>query len=434
MKHLLFTGLVMAGCLSSVMADTLTLDAALVRALEQDERIEIQRRDVAIAGQEVSRAWTIISPRLMVSGQYERPEEEIRREGQVVVPEDNWRATITATQPLFDARVLPARRLGLALEEAEAFILARTIQGALFDVTRLYYDVLSASRQVTVAEQTVTLAREEVRRARARFDAGEARRTEVLRAEVDEARAVRNQVLARNALALAQSELARRIGWAADETFDVTEPDAEQPLLDEESTAADWYPSAYENRYDLAGVRAQLRAAEEQHTVIRREAWPTLELQYNHRFVEPESFTTRNNFWEVAAVARFDFWDGGNRRISRRQQGERIVQSELRIADLEKAVQLEIQQAWLDLQTMRENIVSLRREMELAEENYRTLSEQARVGLATSLDVSTALTALDAARTELAREEYDLAVAHQRFLFVTGDFAQEYVTVERKAD
>ncbi len=436
MKYIVFAVSVVTCFLPSIMADTLTLDVALVRALEHDERIEIQRRDVDIAGQEVSRAWTIVSPRLTVSGQYERPEEEIRREEQVVVPEDNWRATITASQPLFDGRVLPARRLGLALQEAEAFILARTIQGVLFDVTRLYYDVLSASKQVSVAEQTVALAREEVRRARARFEAGEARRTEVLRAEVDESRAIRNQVLARNAHALAQSELARRIGWAADEGFNVADPESggEPFVLEAESSAADWYPAAYEHRYDLAGLRAQLRAAEEQHTVIRREAWPTLELQYNHRFVEPESFTTRNNFWEVAAVARFEFWDGGNRRISRRQQGERIVQSELRIADLEKAVQLEVQQARLELLTMRENIVSLRREVTLAEENYRTLSEQARVGLATSLDVSTALTALDSVRTELARAEYDLAVAHQRFLFVTGDFARDYVTVERKAD
>lgn len=410
-------------------AETLTLDEALQRALETDERIDIQRLDAAIAGQEVNRAWTILSPRLSVSGQYERPEEAIQRDEQIVVPEDTWRASITARQPLFDARVLPARRLGLALEEAETWHLARTIQGTLFEVTQSYYQVLSTQQQRAIADQTVALAREEVARATARFEAGEARRTEVLRAEVDEARAVRNRVQADNAYALAQSTLARQIGWTADATFTVEEPPA-GPEIDPDIPTTDWYAQAFEQRYDLTALQAFIRAAEEQLTVIRREAWPTLEVQYNHRFVDPESFSARNNFWDVAAVARFEFWDGGGRRISRRQQLDRVQQAELRVADLEKSIQLEVQQAWQDVITLRENLVSLRKEVALAEENYRTLSEQARVGLATSLDVSTALTELDAARTERVREAYNLEVAKQRLQFAAGGFASDYVQVE----
>ncbi len=421
--------LLACGPVQAVQAGTLTLDAALQRALETDERIDIQRLDASIAAQEVNRAWTILSPRLTVSGQYERPEDEILRAGQVVVPQETWRATITARQPLFDARVLPARRLGLALEEAETWQLARIIQGTLFDVTQHYYEVLSTQQQLSIAQQTVDLTREEVDRAQARFDAGEARRTEVLRAEVDEARAVRNRVQAENAYALAQSKLARRIGWAAAETFTVEEP-ATYPDLDPEAVAADWYQDALTQRYDLSALRALIRASEEQLTVIRREAWPTLELQYNHRFVDPESFTARNDYWTAAAVAQFEFWDGGGRRISRRQQHDRMLQAELELADLEKSVQLEVQQTWQDLTTLQQNLASLRKEVTLAEENYRTLSEQARVGLATSLDVSTALTALDAARTELAREQYNLEVAKQRFQFVVGDFASDYIQVE----
>ena len=408
--------------------EVITLQQAWDLALASDERIEIQRLDAAIAGREVSRAWTIISPRLSASARYERPEDEIRRNGQVVVPEDSWRATITARQPVFDGRVLPARRLGLSLEGAETQQLAFVIRSSLFSVTSLYYDVLTALKQLEIAEQTLDLSTREVDRARARFDAGEARRTEFLRAEVDQARARRNLVAARNTYDVTRSDLARRMGLSADYAFVVEPPPAEDKV--EVGSLAELREIALSSRNDLVAARKLIYAAEEQATVIRREGWPTLEIEFNHRFVDPESFANQNNAWDVAAIARYEFWDGGSRRISRRQQEDRIEQARLRVRDLEKSIELEVQLAVQDLRTLRENLAALIKEVSLAEENYRTLSEQARVGLATSLDVSTALNALDQARTERAREEFALAVAKQRLQQAIGLFASDYIEVE----
>lgn len=408
-------------------AETITLDQALIRALESDERIEIQRREVSIAEREVDRAWTIISPRLTAAGRYDRPESEVRQDDRVLIPEDAWSATITATQPLFDGRVLPARRLGIALERAEAETLVHAIRLSLFDVSQIYFGVLSSAKQVELAQQTVSLSTQEVARAKARFDAGEARRTELLRAEVDEARARRNLVAAVNAYDVARADLARRLGLDADYEFEVEAP---APMAEPESEVLrELFLQALDQRNDLIAARLQIDSASEQRDVIRREAWPTLELQYNHSFVDPESTNRRNNWWEIAAVARYEFWDGGSRRISRLQQDDRITQAELQVADLEKSIQLEVQQALLELLNVREDLVALRKEVALAEENYRTLSEQARVGLATSLDVSTALNELDFARTELARQEYQFEIAKLRVELATGQFASDYIEV-----
>jgi outer membrane protein len=406
---------------------TLEWDQTLRMALEADERIEIQRREAVIAGEDVNRAWTIISPRLLANATYDRPDEEIRQEGEIIVPEDSWRVTLVASQPLFDARVLPARRLGLAIEAAELQLLAHAIRSSLFEVSTAFYGVLSAQKQLEIAEETQALAMREVERAKARFDAGEARRTEFLRAEVDEARANRNLVAARNALNVARSALARRIGLDADENFTVVAP----PLSPDTELAdlEQLYLQALQDRNDLAAARLLVESAEENAVVIQRENWPTLDLQYRHHFVDPETLTSQNNAWDISAIARFEFWDGGSRRISRRQQEERIQQADLRVRDLEKTIQLEVQQALLDLRTLTENLTTLNKEVRLAEENYRTLSEQARVGLATSLDVSTALNALNQARTELARQEFDYEVAKQALQLALGRYADHLIEV-----
>lgn len=405
----------------------ISLDDALQMALQSDERIEIQQRQVSIASRDVGRAWTLVSPRLTLSGRYERPEEEIRRNGDILVPEDSWRASITASQPLFDGRVRSAYRAGRAEEGLALQQLAHSIRSSLFDVTRAYYDVLSAEKQSEVAGQTLELTQAEVERAQARFDAGEARRTEVLRAEVDVARAQRTVVAARNAYDVARADLARRIGLSADEAFAVIAPEV-IPDTDFEDLPH-LYTTALELRSDLAAARMQVESAREQHTILRREAWPTVDLQYVHSFSDPDSPQNPNNSWTAAAVARFEFWDGGARRISRLQQSDRIDQAVLRVRDLEKTIQLEVQRSLLDLHNVRENLVALRKEVDLAEENFRTLSEQARVGLATSLDVSTALNELDLARTELARQEFDFEVAKQRLEQSVGRFARDLIEV-----
>ncbi len=407
-------------------ARVLTLEDALWRSLETDERIHIQREQIGIAGLDINRAWTIISPRLEARATYERPESAIRDEaGRELVPEDTWRGTITATQPIFDGRVLSARRAGIALESAEEYTLAHTIRGALFEVVGAYYETLRAQEQVRISKLTQELASREVERARARFEAGEVRRTELLRAEVDESMARRNLVTARNSLQLALSDLARRVGLPADELLSVTQPDmVEEPETDE---LYPLYLRALEDRDDLAAARTRVKAAREERTVIRRDAWPTLSVQYNHRFIDPETPTSRNDFWDVAAVARLEFWDGGSRRISRVQQERRIDQASLRVQELEKRIEIEVRQALLDVELLRENVETIKMEVTLAEENYRTLSEQARVGLATSLDVSTALNALDRARTELTQQQFGLEVAKYNLQLVIGRFADAMI-------
>ncbi len=416
---------------ASVFAEApieISLDDALRMALQSDERIEIQERQVSIASRDVGRAWTIVSPRLTLSGRYERPESEIRLGDQVLVPEDSWSASITASQPLFDGRVRSAYRAGRAEEAIAIHQLAHAIRNSLFDVTRSYYAVLSAEKQTEVAAQTLELTQSEVERAQARFDAGEARRTEVLRAEVDAARARRALVAAENAYDVARADLARRIGLSADETFAAITPEWVPEAEFEDLPHL--YAMALDLRSDLRAARLQIDSSREQETIIRREAWPTLDLQFVHSFSDPDSVQNPNNSWTAAAVARFEFWDGGSRRISRLQQSDRTDQATLRVRDLEKTIQLEVQQAILDLHNVRENLIALRKEVDLAEENFRTLSEQARVGLATSLDVSTALNELDLARTELARQEFDFEVAKQRVEQSVGRFARDLIEID----
>ncbi len=81
----------------------------------------------------------------------------------------------------------------------------------------------------------------------------------------------------------------------------------------------------------------------------------------------------------------------------------------------------------LTVKTCESTLDNLRKEVELCEENYHIIFERFKVGLATSLDVTDALTKLDSARTELTTTTYDYQVALLNLKKSIGLFAREYM-------
>ena len=65
--------------------------------------------------------------------------------------------------------------------------------------------------------------------------------------------------------------------------------------------------------------------------------------------------------------------------------------------------------------------------MTLARENYDMTSKQYRVGLSTSLDINTALNALNQVRTQLIDQTYTYQIALLNLDNAIGVFAQDYL-------
>jgi outer membrane protein TolC len=89
-------------------------------------------------------------------------------------------------------------------------------------------------------------------------------------------------------------------------------------------------------------------------------------------------------------------------------------------------VGVEVRQTLLAAETLAATLDTLKKEVALAQENYNITSKQYRVGLATSLDVNTALNALNQVRTQLTDQTYAYQVAVLGLDRAVGVFAQEY--------
>lgn len=414
-------------------AGTISLEDAYRLAVANEERIAIAARELAKAELLPWRAVALMTPRGEVGAAFTRNKDAIAFNAppemrgvfggsSVIRPRDNWLATFSVTQPLIEPTFLPSWRLGqTAVREGEQRY-AHTVRSVLFGVARAYYEVLRLEAQVKVVRDTLALSRAELARARTRFRVGEVTKTDVLRAEVSVARAERTRVVDVNRLRLAHATLARAVGVA--EPVGVREPSPATPR-DEEFPAL--LARALDGRQDLRARKLAVGLARERRNLVLTRYLPQVNAEFSYPRLDPETFANRDEFWTLLVNLRWSIFDGGSRELDVREADETIAQAELRVRELEKRIRVEVREALLMVETLYATLETLRTQVALARETYDLTSKQYRVGLATSLDVNTALAALNQVRTQLTDQSYAYQIALLALDNAVGVFARAYL-------
>ena len=411
----------------------IALEEAYQLAVVNEEQVAIAARELAKAELLPWRAIALMTPRGEIGGSYSRnkdaiafnapPEAQSLFGGSSVIrPRNNWLTTFQVTQPLLEPLFFPSWRLGKEAVREEEERYEFTIRGVLFGVAQAYYEVLRFEAQVKVTQDALNLAQEELKRARVRFRVGEVTKTDVLRAEVAVERAGRALVVDRNRLKLARTVLARTVGLS--EVVGVQEPSPPQQTGSDYTSLLD---QAYAQRQDLRAQNLAVGVARERKNLVLTRYFPQVNAQFSYPRLDPETFANRDEFWTLFVNLRWAIFDGGKREIDLLEANENFSQAELRVTELEKQIRVEVREALLTVETLHATLETLRKEVTLARENYDMTSKQYRVGLSTSLDINTALNALNQVRTQLIDQTYTYQIALLNLDNAIGVFAQDYL-------
>lgn len=408
----------------SELVRTLSLEEAYDRVLATDQTIQIALREVRKANLLPWSALTRMGPSVTGNATYTKPKGTLSSPSAFPVVAETEGASITVQQPLLDLTVFAAYRSGKlsaqAARLAERFA-ARTV---LFGVTEAYYNVLKQQQIVAVKRQTLALAQEQRTLAQRRFDVGETTRTDVLRAEVSVAQAERALTEAENALRLAGNVLGNILNFGTEQPLQVIEPPAAAPSPQPLEQRVE---QAYQQREDLQVNDLAVQQNVEKHREVLAQYAPRLVAQWSNAWISPELFAQRNNFWTATVGVQLPLFGGGQRELDLRRTNDEIAQARLSYENLRKTIEVEVKTAWLRVHTLTRTLETLRAEVAAADENYRDLVNQYRVGAATSLDVQSALNELNTARTDLSTQTYDYQVALRSVDLTTGVFQQQRV-------
>jgi protease secretion system outer membrane protein len=415
----------------------ITLEEACASADQTHEKIT-----AAIANEEAAtvapwRAVSIMAPSVVNSGSFLRNKEEIAFPTEfsvpglnpVVVPEESFRDTITVTQPLYTQQFWALRAIGKAEVERASEATRATRLDIRLAVSTAYYELLRAEVMAQVAQDSARLAAAETRHARDRFELGSALRVDVVRAEAAVVRAQRLVAESNGAVQVARVRLARLANLPA--AFSVTEP----PQVTHDSRALrELLDKAHKSSPDLQQVRATVKQANAEQRRRLAALLPTLGVQWSYHLTDEETFAERSNFWRLLVGVEIPLLEaGGSRYLDLAEQRAKSRSSEASLAGLERDLMVEVEQAFVAVQTLAAQEDSVRKEADLADESYRLLSEQYTAGVSTSLDVLTALTARALAQSNRAAIHYALATANVQLARLTGELGSSTSTASEGA-
>ncbi len=392
-------------------------------ALKNSETIKISEEDLYISEQEKERAMAVLLPKLSAFGKHTQYNDEKRSATSILQPEytTSWGLRLDQSLSL-SGRELTALKMAKEAIVKSGFDLDNVKEGYLLNVASAYYNLLKSKKAAEIARANVDRLTKHRDAAQTRLKVGEVTKTVLLRAEAELLGAQSEMIKAENNLKFTKTVLARTVGISGD--YDVKEE--QQPsvlnILTPDCRLDCFKGIALSERAELKAVELQKKIAENEVTYTKGLYWPTLSVEgvYSKQESYPSSPLALKESIYGGLKLDFPFFEGGLRRAEVREARAKQRQAEYRLSDLKHSINVEVEDAYLNLITQSGILDKLQSEKEYAVDNYNAVSKQFEYGLANSVDVMDANTLLVTAERELANAKYDYQLSILKLRRVTG--------------
>jgi outer membrane protein len=404
----------------SVFAEELSLADLYELALQRSETIKIAEEDLFIARREKDRAFAVLLPTISAFADHTRYNEEKSRATFTVQPEytTSWGLRLDQSFSLSGRELTAFKIAGKRIVKTD-YDISTVKEDYLLSIAEAYYDVLKAKKSVEIANANVKRLTKHRDAAKTRLKVGETTKTVLLRAEAELLSAQADLIKAENALKLSKRVLSKRVGIEGDYRLKEPHTNITNPQTETLQTLIE---RAFTERAELKSLRLEKKIAKDEVKYTRGLYWPSLSVEgvYSRREDHPSSsFAIKESIYGGLKLD-FPFFEGGLRRAEVRQARAKLRQVEYQLSDLKDEIAVEVEDAYLEMLTVRAILEKLEAEREYAEDNYHSVSKQFEYGLADSVDVMDANTLLVTVEKELANARYDYQFTVLRLKHATG--------------
>jgi outer membrane protein len=322
--------------------------------------------------------------------------------------------TVSAQQPVLGL-LHRARQFSAAGSAAEASRAdeANTRSQLAEQVRVNYLRLFEAKAAVGIAQASIEQLQKQVQDAKARYNAGTITKADLLRFETAVANARQQLIQGTTAeLTARQSLLTLLARNPQDPSIEFVEP------LDLEKDAATQVPGttdalinqALANRPEVARADKEAEAARANGQARMFALLPEVDIQAAYSNVRGQIFQPENAFF-VGVVTNWPFWTWGSRWYAAQGAQRQADAAEALQADTRKQVALDVSSKYVLLQAQFVAVLVAETAIASADEAYRVTSAQVSAGTATTTDLLDAQSALTTAKLNLARAQYERAVA-----------------------
>ncbi|MFQ3610090.1 MAG: TolC family protein, partial [Fimbriimonadales bacterium] len=226
------------------------------------------------------------------------------------------------------------------------------------------------------------------------------------------------QIQARNALRLAQSELKRLIGWEQTRPLpDLVPVEAPETLPPVENLESLW-ARARAQRPDLRNAELSAQVSRLGVDIARNSS--LLQLQVSVRGTREFDPNTRTQ-GAFQVLASYPLFDGGLTRANLRQAEADFRSAQFQLLQTERDAYAEVESAFLSYSESGERLQAARVALTAAQRNFEAARDSFQEGVGTIVEVLTAQLALVTAQTNFVQAVYDSAIAQLQLRLAVGD-------------
>jgi outer membrane protein len=411
--------------LTPALADT--IDAALVRAYQNNPQLNAQRAAVRSTDENVPQALSGYRPRVAITAsagyQYTDVLTTAGGTGTTLVKTIVHGANaprsvgVTASQTIFNGQQTANRTRAAESQVSGAREALRVLeQSVLLAGATIYMDFLRDSAIVEVQRSNTRVLEQTLKQTRDRFNVGEVTRTDVAQSEAQLAAGKTQQLTAESNLTTTRANFRRIIG---------NEPENLAPGSPVDRFLPGTLPSAVDlGLIENPNVTAAMFGIDINYLQVKINEGallPVVTLQGSVQQSYEQTQTIFRSFGaSVIGQLSIPVYQGGAEYALIRQSKETLAQQRLNLETTRDQTRASVVQAWGQLLAGKAQVASAQSQVTASEIALNGVREEAKAGQRTTLDVLNAQQALVNARVALVTAQHDRVVASYAVLNAVG--------------
>jgi outer membrane protein len=414
-------------------ANVLTLDAAIERALDENNQIQSSKFAWHKARWDRRYAWTLLLPTLSFNTRFTRIDDETfaERDFRRYLPpelaegipqtvfQESYFSSLDVSAPLFNGALLNGLRIARANEQAARFQNSYSRENVTYQVISGYLDVLKATEVLALQREYLELSKLNYEKAERMHAGGRYSKAEALRWKVEYQQQKSLVVSSENTLRTALTELGHLLNYPYDEEVQIA-PKIPEPLEQESSHLASMSNDALlamvqlptqdliKTNPALASGAANVRVSNFLYRNTYANYMPNVTLSYSHGWRENNTFglddySPKTLMVNLSLPVFTSFQNLSQTRSSYYdyKRAEEDFDEQLRNT---RTALTQTANGLIELKTQRELFNT---QVEFNEHNYRVVEKQREDGLVSNIDFIDAKLSLQNARLSAVNAEYD---------------------------
>jgi len=301
-----------------------------------------------------------------------------------VGPFSYFDARAAVSQTLFDWKAISSVRAAGASVKSADYALLDANELVVLAVGYVYFQAVADEARIASDEAQVQTAQALFDQATDQVNAGTAADIDALRTKVELQTRQQQLIQARNDFAIQKITVARVIGLATSQDFDLT--DKSIYSAPEAMTIDDVLRRAYASRSDYRAAMADVRAAELSRKAAAAGYFPSLSFSadYGTGGAHPSDSTRVYDIRGTLSIPIFT----GNRVHGDVQQGDaRLEQARERLDNLRGQIEADVRTALLNLQSSAEQVQVARSNIDLADQTLTQSRDRFNAGVTDTVEV-----------------------------------------------